>query len=438
MRNHKIVIESIVANSIAQELGVQKGDKLISVNGRQIEDILEYKFLICEEKLIVEIEKPNNEIWELEIEKDCYEDLGFVFTGIIDKQKTCCNKCIFCFIDQLPKGMRKTLYFKDDDTRLSFLQGNFVTLTNLNNEDIDKIIRYRISPINISIHTTNKELRCKMLGNKKAGKLLEYLERLKEGNIEMKAQIVLCPDINDGEHFKKTIDDLYKLYPELSCVAVVPVGLTKWRQGLYPLKQYSNSEALNIIKLVEKMQDLYLEEIGRRFVFLSDEFYIIALKELPTYEEYEDFYQLENGVGIIRLFQKEIDKSLTGYIYKDSYSKNATIITGEYAKSYLQEAINKIIMRFKGIKVEVIGIKNEFFGTSVKVSGLITGKDIINQLKNKNISNSLLIPSNMLKKDENIFLDDLTLKDIEKALDVKVTVCSEYGDDLVNKLLGLC
>lgn len=438
MESHKIIIDDITPGSIAEELDIKKGDKLISINGEYIEDILEYKYLISDEYIVVEIEKPNGEVWELDIEKDYDEDLGFVFSGIIGNQKSCCNKCIFCFIDQLPKGMRKTLYFKDDDTRLSFLQGNFVTLTNIKDKDIEKIIRFRISPINISVHTTDMELRKMMLNNKNAERLLEQLKRLKDGGIEMKAQIVLCPNINDGKQLDKTVEDLYQFYPQLNCISAVPVGLTKYRTGLYPLKEYDRIGASNIIKQVETMQDYYIKNIGSRFIFLSDEFYIIASKELPPYESYEDFSQIENGVGIIRMFQSQIQSSLDKIKHETSISKNAIIITGEYGMPYLKEAANNIMNKLTGVNLEVIGIKNDFFGSLVKVSGLITGRDIISQLKDKNIFRNVLMPNNMLRRGEKIFLDDLTVEDVEKALDVRIIICNQNGSDLVQNILEQC
>ncbi len=438
MESHKIIIDDITPGSIAEELDIKKGDKLISVNGEYIEDILEYKYLISDEYIVVEIEKPNGEVWELDIEKDYDEDLGFVFNGIIDNQKSCCNKCIFCFIDQLPKGMRKTLYFKDDDTRLSFLQGNFVTLTNLKDKDIEKIIRFRISPINISVHTTDMELRKMMLNNKNAGRLLEQLKRLKDGGIEMKAQIVLCPDINDGKQLDKTVEDLYQFYPQLNCMAAVPVGITKYREKLYPLKEYDKIGASKVINQVKTMQDYYIKNTGSRFIFLSDEFYIIASKELPPYESYEDFSQIENGVGIIRMFQSEIQNSLDSIKHGIPISKNATIITGEYAVPYLKEAANNIMNKLTGVNLQVIGIENDFFGSSVKVAGLITGRDTISQLKGRNIFRNVLIPDNMLRRGEKIFLDDLSIEDIERALDVKIIICNQDGSDLVQNILEKC
>ena len=438
MINHKILISEIVPNSIAEELGIEKGDKLIKVNGEYVEDILEYKFLISEEAIIIEIEKPNKKIWELDIEKSYDEDLGLIFDEFIGNQKSCSNKCIFCFIDQLPKGMRKSLYFKDDDTRLSFMHGNFVTLTNLKDKDIDKIINYRISPINISVHTTDPFLRRKMLHNKKAGNIIEQLRRLKEGNIKMKGQIVLCPGINDGDELDKTIRDLYSFYPQLYCIAIVPVGLTKFRKGLYPISEYEKDNSLNVIEHVEAAQSYYLKKTGTRFAFLSDEFYLIASRELPSYKNYEGFYQLENGVGITRLFLEEITKSLNESDYSANEVKNATIVTGEYAVPYLKDAATQVMEKYSKTRLDVIGITNEFFGTTIKVSGLITGKDLITQLKKKKIANNLLIPDNMLKSGEKLFLDDLEIKDIEKELKTRVITCKEDGSDLIKNIMEKC
>lgn len=438
MSCQSINIKDVKKGSIADELGIQNGDKLLSINGEKVNDIIEYKYLISDEFLVLEIEKADGEIWEFEIEKDYDEDLGLVFEGIIDEPKSCHNKCIFCFIDQLPKGMRKTLYFKDDDTRLSFLQGNFLSLTNMKDKDIDKIIKFRISPINISIHTTDMELRKKMLNNKNADRLLDYMGRLKNGRIEMKGQIVLCPDINDGEHLDKTIKDLYAFYPELSCVAIVPVGLTKYREELFPLKEYNERTAAQVIDQVEAMQKINLNRLGTRFVFLSDEFYLIANRQIQPYDNYEGFSQIENGVGIIALFNAELDASLERIEQYEEVSAEGTIVTGEYAMPILRKACDKIMDKLPGLNLNVIGIKNEFFGSSVKVSGLVTAGDIISQLKGKNISRNIFIPDNMLRRGDPVFLDDLTIEDIEKELGVKVIVCKQDGSDLVENILKYC
>jgi len=437
LANKGVEIVDVCPSSIADELGIKKGDKLLTINGAVIKDILEYKYLTTDEFLELEIEKTNGEVWLYEVEKEYDEDIGIVFDGMIDKPKSCHNKCIFCFIDQLPKGMRETLYFKDDDTRLSFLQGNFVTLTNLSEKEIDRIVKYRISPINVSVHTTDPELRKMMLNNKNAVKIMDYLRRLKEGRIEIKAQIVLCPGINDGEQLEKTIEDLRQFYPELSCVAVVPVGVTKYRENLYKLRVFDRESAAQTIKQVQRLQDKCMKEHGTRFVFLSDEFFIIAEQQLPDYDEYEGFQELENGVGLITLFNEEISKSLEELEDYDRHNREAVILTGSYDEVYLKKAAASIMDRIEGLELQVIEIKNDFFGHDVKVAGLITGGDIINQLKGKAIRGTLLIPDCMLKKGETVFLDDVTVEDIERELGTTVAVCREDGSDLVDRILSL-
>lgn len=437
MADMGVEIVEVRPSSIAEELGIKKGDRLLSINGAGVKDILEYKYLTTDEFLEVEIENSSGEIWIYEVEKEYDEDIGIVFDGIIDKPKSCHNKCIFCFIDQLPSGMRETMYFKDDDTRLSFLQGNFVTLTNLSSREMDRIIKYRISPINVSVHTTDPELRKMMLNNKNAGKLMDYLEMLKEAGIEVKAQIVLCRGINDGANLERTLKELAGLYPELSCVAVVPAGLTKYREGLYKLEEYDKDTAAAVIEQVQKMQGRFLKELDTRFVFLSDEFYIISDKDMPGYEEYEGFKQLENGVGLITLFNDEIDQALDGLDGYEKKERVISIITGVYAADNLAEAARKIEKAIDGLKINVFAIVNEFFGHGVKVSGLLTGSDIIAQLSGKAIGDNVFIPESMLKSDEAVLLDDVTVNELEKALGAKVTVCREDGSDLIGNILSL-
>ena len=437
MANTGVEIIEVRPSSIAEELGIKKGDRLISINGASIKDILEYKYLTTDEFLEVEIENSCGEIWIYELEKEYDEDIGIVFDGIIDKPKSCHNKCIFCFIDQLPSGMRETLYFKDDDTRLSFLQGNFVTLTNLGAREIDRIIKYRISPINVSVHTTDPELRKMMLNNKNAGKLMEYLERLKEGEIEVKAQIVLCPGVNDGVNLLKTLKDLSELYPELSCVAVVPAGITKYRQNLYELKEYDKVSAGEVIEQIKELQAEFLIKLKTRFVFLSDEFFMISGKDLPEYDQYEGFSQLENGVGLITLFNKEIDETLNKLVDYNKKKREVAIITGVYAAANLAEAASKIKERIEDLDISIFPIVNDFFGNGVKVAGLLTGKDIIDQLKGKAIGSDIFIPECMLKRDERIFLDNVTVDQLEKELGVRVTICKEDGSDLVKNVLAV-
>lgn len=437
MANMGVEIIEVRPSSIAEELGIKRGDKLITINGAGVKDILEYKYLTTDEFLEVEILNQNGEIWIYEVEKEYDEDIGIVFDGIIDKPKSCHNKCIFCFIDQLPSGMRETLYFKDDDTRLSFLQGNFVTLTNLSTREIDRIIKYRISPINVSVHTTDPELRQMMLSNKNAGKLMDYLERLKEGEIEVKAQIVLCPGVNDGENLLKTLKDLAELHPQLSCAAVVPVGITKYRQGLYELMEFDKVKASEVIAQVKELQDKFLAELSTRFVFLSDEFFLISEEDLPAYDEYEGFSQLENGVGLITLFNEEISEALSKLGSYNKKQRIISLVTGEYAASNLARAASRIESSIEDLKINILPIVNDFFGRGVKVAGLLTGKDIIDQLKGKAIGSNLFIPECMLKKDETVFLDNVALEELEKELDVKVSICKEDGSDLVMKILAV-
>lgn len=440
MDNNVANIKNVVPNSIADELDIKKGDNLLKINGANISDILEYKFLTTDEFLELEIEKPDGEIWILELEKEFDEDIGIVFDGIIDKPKSCHNKCIFCFIDQMPPNMRDTLYFKDDDTRLSFLQGNFVSLTNLSVADINRILRYRISPINVSVHTTNPELRVKMLNNRKASRIMENLRKFKRNGIVVKAQVVLCPDINDGIELDRTIKDLADLYPELSCLAIVPVGLTKYRDNLYPLQEFDEMRANTVIQQVSKIQNKLLEVLGTRFVFLSDEFYIIAKKDFPNYDDYEGFSQLENGVGLVTLFNKEIEKSLDNVLdYKDNKGIKRIVITGKYAEKYINKAVEKIKNKLD-IDIYVLGVDNDFFGNSVKVCGLLTAKDIIRKFRSTYTKIDkdncvVFIPDNMLRDSDVIFLDDVTVEEMEIELNAKIIVCNQDGSDLVQKIM---
>lgn len=442
MKINEVHIKDVLPGSIAEELGIEKGDKLVTINGASVLDIIEYKYLITDEYLELEVKKPDGEIWEYEVEKEYDEDLGIIFEGIIDNPKSCHNKCIFCFIDQMPKGMRETLYFKDDDTRLSFLMGNFITLTNMKKEELNKIIRYRISPINVSVHTTNPELRKEMLNNKNAVKIMEYLKLLTENDIEVKAQIVLCPGINDGAELARTLRDLAEMYPALSTAAVVPLGLTKFREGLYDLKEITKEKSQEIITQVEELQKEFLQKLDTRFGFLSDEFYLIAEKPLPEYDAYEDFKQLDNGVGLITLFRDEISNSLKlikGKKY-NTQGKKIHIVTGRYAYPIMKEAIEKIQAKIPSLDIEVTAIQNDFFGHSVKVSGLTTGQDIVAQMKDKirkEEENILLIPDSMLRKGEEVFLDDITMMDIEKQLNVRMQACMQEGSDLVEKILSM-
>lgn len=431
------VVSKVYNNSIAEELGIEVGDILISINDQPIQDIIEYRFLLSDEYLEVEIQKINGEIYVYEIEKEYDDDLGIEFSNpIIDKAKSCRNKCVFCFIDQLPKGMRETLYFKDDDSRLSFLQGNFVTLTNMSEEDIDKIIRYRISPINISVHTTNPELRQKMIKNKFAGKLYDIMKRLADAQIQMNCQIVLCPGYNDKEELERTVSDLAKLYPYVNSAAAVPVGITKHRDHLPNLEIFNEKTARETIEQVEKLHEKYLKELGTRFIFLSDEFYIMANKKLLDYDEYEGFIQFENGVGMVSKLEREIQDQLdTLDEEKINIKKKVSIATGHSAYEFICKMAKEIMDKCPNVEINVYKIINNFFGETITVSGLITATDIMDQLNGIDLGETLYIPRSMLKADEDIFLDNITLEELNNKMGIEVIPCLNEGKDFVDKIL---
>lgn len=437
-------ISKVDAGSIAEEVGIEIGDRLISINDTPVKDLIDYKFLIVDEYVVLEIEKKDKEIWEIEVEKEFSEDIGIEFkSAILDKPKRCHNKCMFCFIDQLPEGMRNTLYFKDDDSRLSFLQGNFITMTNMKDEDIDRIIRYKISPINVSVHTTNPELRVKMLNNRFAGNVYERLKKLANAGITLNCQMVVCPGINNGKELIKTIEDLYKLYPSVKNVAAVPIGITKYREGLCKLTIYNKKSAYDEIKAVENLQKKYMKEIGNPFIRLSDEFYMTADLEIPEADFYGGYEQLEDGIGMVRSFRDNVDMTLNNL--KKDISGTFSIPTGVSAFEEINEAIKKIRNRNNNIKIEVFKIKNNFFGETITVAGLLTGIDIINQLKDRPLGKYLIMSDTMFKKGyelgdykEKIMLDDTKIEDIEKSLGVKVLVCSYTGEDLIDIINNNC
>lgn len=437
VKNSNNIISRIYPGSIAEELEIEVGDLLISVNGEKVKDIIQYRFLTDDEYIELEIQTKSGERVVYEIEKDYDEELGLEFTNpIIDKAKSCRNKCMFCFIDQLPKGMRETLYFKDDDSRLSFLQGNFVTLTNMSEQDIEDIIRYRISPINISVHTTNPELRQRMIINRFAGKLYSIMERLAEAGITMNCQIVLCPGVNDGKELERTITDLSNLYPNVNSVAIVPVGVTRYRDHLPHLEIFNEKTANEALDLVEGLQEKCLEKFGSRFAFMSDEFYIIANREIPDYDSYEGFLQFEDGVGMIRKLGTEIENYLDEL--PDDYDvreKTVSIATGKSAYEFINSMAELIMKKFPQVKINVYRIVNEFWGETITVSGLITAQDIIKQTEGKERGETLYITRSMLKADELIFLDDVTLEQLEEILGNEVVPCENEGHDFVDKIL---
>ena len=433
---HTHIIKNVLPGSIAEELEISAGDKLLAINDQEIEDVFDYHFLANEEYLTVLIEKPDGEQWELEIEKEYEEDLGIEFEqGLMDEYRSCRNKCIFCFIDQMPKDMRETLYFKDDDSRLSFLQGNYVTLTNMSDHDIDRIIRYHLEPINVSFQTTNPELRCKMLHNRFAGEALNKVDRLYEGGITMNGQIVLCKGINDGEELERSIRDLMKYAPQLQSVSVVPVGLSKYRDGLYPLQPFTKEDAKEVLHIIHKWQKKAYEEFGIHFIHGGDEWYILAEEELPEEERYDGYLQLENGVGMLRLLMNEFEE---GYerLNGDERDREVSIATGFLAYPYIQRMADRIMEKYPKSKIHVYGIRNDFFGELITVSGLITGQDLIGQLKGKALGEKLLLPCNMLRIEEQDFLDDVTLQDVKDALQVPVDIVKSSGQDFIDAVLG--
>lgn len=436
MKKRRHLVGKVLPDSIAEELEIEPDDEILKINGQSIEDVFDYHYLVNDEYLEVLVRKSDGEEWLLEIEKEFEDDLGIEFVNpLMDEYRSCSNKCVFCFIDQMPKGMRDTLYFKDDDSRLSFLQGNYVTLTNMSDHDIDRIIQYHLSPINISFHTTNPELRCKMLNNRFAGQIFEKVERLYEAGITMNGQIVLCKGLNDGEELNRSISDLSKYIPYLESVSVVPVGLTKFRENLYPLESFEKEDAIETIQIIKKWQDKLFKEHGTHFIHASDEWYILAEMPIPEEEEYDGYPQYENGVGMLRLLENEVKEVLLEHAGDDRVRK-VTIATGKLAKPYLEENIAEIQKKYPKIEAQVVAVKNQFFGTKITVSGLITGQDLISQLFEKNIGQELLIPCNMLRSGENVFLDDVTVVDAEEKLNVKIRVVDQPGKDFVEAVLG--
>ena len=433
---HEHIVKSVEVGSIAEEMGIEPGDRLISINDNEIEDVFDYHYLVNDEEIVLLIEKPDGEEWELEIEKDYEEDLGIEFEqGLMDEYRSCRNKCIFCFIDQMPKGMRETLYFKDDDSRLSFLQGNYITLTNMSDHDIDRIIKYHLEPINISFHTTNPKLRCEMLHNRFAGNALKQVDKLYEHGILMNGQIVLCKGINDGEELERSIHDLTKYLPHLQSVSVVPVGLTKYREGLCELEPFGKADAIHVLDTIEKWQKIIYEAYGTHFIHAGDEWYILAERELPKEETYDGYLQLENGVGMLRLLSEEVRETLEE-LSGDLREREVSMATGVLAYPYLQELLKQIQGKFPNVTVHLYEIKNQFFGERITVSGLITGGDLIDQLKNWILGTRLLLPCNMLRDGEEVFLDDVTVAEVKESLQVEVDIVKSSGQDFVHSIIG--
>ena len=435
MKEKRHVISRVLPGSIAEELELEPGDVLTAINGQPVEDVFDYRYLMNDEYVTLLVEKADGELWELEVEKEFEEDLGVEFeNGLMDDYRSCSNRCIFCFIDQMPPGMRDTLYFKDDDSRLSFLQGNYVTLTNMSDKDIDRVIRYRLEPINISFQTMNPELRCRMLHNRFAGEALKKVDLLYEAGISMNGQIVLCKGINDGAELEHSLEKLSAYAPVLQSVSVVPVGLTKFREGLFPLEPFTKEDAEKVLEQIHRWQKAMYEKHGIHFVHASDEWYILAGQELPEEERYDGYIQLENGVGMLRLLDMEVRQALeerTG----DARELRISAATGVLAAPYIKKCMDAIHEKFPGVTVGVHPVVNRFFGERITVSGLITGQDLKSQLTGKDLGERLLIPCNMLRSGEDVFLDDMTVEELSEALNTEIVVTDEDGADLVSSVL---
>ena len=469
----KHLIKQIAKGAVAWEHGIVPGDFLLSINDNEVIDVFDYRYLCQDSFLKLTIEKANGEVVDIEVEKDEDEELGLEFEeGLMDEYRSCSNKCIFCFIDQMPPGMRETLYFKDDDMRLSFLQGNYVTLTNLSEKDIERIIRYKLEPINISFQTTNPELRCMMLHNRFAGDALKKADILFEAGIVMNGQIVLCKGVNDGDELERSLSDLYRYVPVLESLSVVPVGLSKYRDGLYPLESFEKDDAIKVLDTIHKWQNKAYEEHGVHFVHASDEWYILAGHELPEEERYDGYLQIENGVGMIRSLlvefeegMSELTEAIENYkptfftkINKKGYDRNfeqmsgikgissltekinrgreISVVTGKIAYTYIKKICDEFVEAFSEYTINVYPIRNDFFGEKITVTGLITGQDIIKQLEGKNLGETLLIPENMLRASTDVFLDDTRLSDIENSLHISTSIVKSNGRNLIESIIG--
>ena len=436
MKKHEHIVKSLMPGGIGEELGIEPGDKLLAINGNEIQDVFDYYYYEESEQLLLLIEKPDGEEWELEIEKDYEEDLGIEFEqGLMDEYRSCRNKCMFCFIDQMPKGMRETLYFKDDDSRLSFLQGNYITLTNMSDHDVERIVKYRLEPINISFQTTNPELRCKMLHNRFAGEALKKVDILYRGQIEMNGQIVLCKGVNDGEELERTIRDLTGYLPYLKSVSIVPVGLTKYRDGLYPLEPFTKEDAREVLSVIHRWQEKIYQEHGIHMIHAGDEWYVLAEEEVPEEERYDGYLQLENGVGMMRLLFNEVQEALSA-VTGDERQREISLATGRLMYPYIGKILEEIRKKFPNITTHLYAIRNDFFGERITVSGLITGQDLTGQLKGQPLGERLLLPCNMLKIGEPVFLDDFTLEEVENSLQVKTDIVKSSGQDLLDAVIG--
>lgn len=430
-----VKIFDVTTGSHADKAGIKKGETLLSINSNEIVDVLDYRFYQVNRKLTLEVADEDKNVRTIEMTKGEYEEIGLEFeTYLMDKQHSCRNKCIFCFIDQLPKGMRESLYFKDDDSRLSFLFGNYITLTNITEHEIDRIIKMHISPINVSVHTTNPELRCKMMNNRFAGDTLKYLKRFADAGITLNCQIVSCPGINDGDELVRTLTDLEKL--GVNMTAIVPVGLTRYRENLYPLVPYNKETAGQTIDIIEKMGDECVKKHGRRIFFPGDEFYLLAEREIPSPEFYEDFSALEDGIGMIAYLTDDVGWKLEELDADESLCHKVTIACGEGVFPYMKRIMSMINEKFPNITINTRAIKNNFFGGGVNVSGLVTGGDLIDQLRGDDLGDRLIITSSMLRFENDLFLDDVSTDDVERELGVTLVPVNNNGNDLVEAVIA--
>lgn len=435
LKPHPII--EVQEGSLAEEMEIEAGDILLSINNERIQDVFDYRFLSCDENIEVYIQKANGEEWIVEVEKEYGEDLGLVFeTDLMDDLIRCRNKCKFCFIDQLPPNMRKTVYFKDDDWRMSFLNGNYITLTNMSEYDMDRLIKYHLSPINISIHATDPDVRIDLLNNRFAGRIMAQLKRLIDAGIEVNGQIVLCKGLNDGKVLDQTIQDLSQFIPNILSLTIVPVGISRFRENLAPLEVFDEASCKEVVEVIHKWQKFYFERMDTRFVFVADEFYVTGKLPLPDYESYEDFPVLDNGVGMLTKFKYELEDALGDMKADETIHFHGTIVTGQITENFMKECTTRVQSKFPNIKIDVYKVVNHFFGENVTVTGLLTGQDIVSTLKEKkNLGNVLFLAENMLKCGEEVLLDDYTLDQLSEEVGLPIEVVPNEGQEWLTAII---
>lgn len=430
-----VIIKDVEKKSPAHKAGIKSGDILISLNDNIIMDVLDYRFYQNNEKIVVEIINSKGEIKRVKIKKGEYDEIGLIFdTYLMDEKRSCKNKCVFCFVDQLPKGLRQSLYFKDDDSRLSFLFGNYITLTNITEHEIERIIKMHISPINISVHTTNPELRVKMMTNKNAGKVLEVMQRFNDAGIKMNSQLVLCPGYNDGDELRRSLNDLLNL-ENMECIAAVPVGLTKHREGLAELTPFNKETAADVLDIIDEYAEKSVRKYGNRRIYGSDEFYILAERKIPDADFYGDFLMLENGVGLWALLKFEAQEALDN-IEPGETNRHISIATGVDAYPLIRELADCCEQKYSGLKCDIYAIKNNFLGERITVSGLVAATDIYEQIQNADLGDALLIPTSMLRSEGDMFLDSVTVDELSEKLNVNIKSIDCNGYDLINAIIG--